>query len=101
MEQDTGYVAGIAGGRGPKTGNRTLNRATSTKRSPGSTFKTLAVYLPALDSADMTLATIVDDAPYSYPNGKQVENVTPDNVAKNNVSVSIVSRKSVYDQFGH
>lgn len=74
MEQDTGYVAGISGGRGPKTGNRTLNRATSTKRSPGSTFKTLAVYLPALDSADMTLASIVDDAPYHYPDGKEVEN---------------------------
>lgn len=74
MEQDTGYVAGISGGRGPKTGNRTLNRATSTKRAPGSTFKTLAVYLPALDSADMTLATIVDDSPYHYPDGKAVEN---------------------------
>lgn len=74
MEQDTGYVAGISGGRGPKTGNRTLNRATSTKRAPGSTFKTLAVYLPALDSADMTLATIVDDSPYHYPDGKEVKN---------------------------
>lgn len=74
MDQYTGHVVGIAGGRGPKTGNRTLNRATSTTRSPGSTFKTLAGYLPALDSADMTLASVIDDAPYFYPDGKEVEN---------------------------
>ncbi len=74
MENISGHVVGIAGGRGPKTGNRTLNRATGSKRQPGSTFKPLAVYLPALDSADMTLATIVDDAPYNYPNGREVQN---------------------------
>lgn len=67
MDQHTGYVVGIIGGRGEKTGNRTLNRATNTTRQPGSTFKVLSTYLPALDSAGMTLATTVDDAPYKYP----------------------------------
>lgn len=74
MDNNDGHVIGIAGGRGAKTGNRTLNRATSAKRQPGSTFKPLAVYLPALDSADMTLATVIDDAPYNYPNGRPVNN---------------------------
>ena len=74
MDQETGHVSGIAGGRGPKTGNRTLNRATSSMRQPGSTFKPLAAYLPALDSADMTLASVIDDAPYTYPNGRPVNN---------------------------
>lgn len=74
MDQSNGHVVGISGGRGPKTGNRTLNRATSAKRQPGSTFKPLAAYIPALDSADMTLATVIDDAPYSYPNGREVRN---------------------------
>lgn len=67
MDQHTGYVVGLIGGRGEKTGNRTLNRATNTTRQPGSTFKVLSTYLPALDSAGMTLATVVDDAPYKYP----------------------------------
>lgn len=74
MDHSNGQVLGISGGRGPKTGNRTLNRATSSMRQPGSVFKTLAAYLPALDSADMTLATVVDDAPYNYPNGRPVNN---------------------------
>ena len=68
MDQSNGHVLAIVGGRGEKTGNRTLNRATNTKRLPGSTFKILSTYLPALDSEGYTLASIQDDAgPYYYP----------------------------------
>ena len=68
MDQYTGHVLAIMGGRGEKTGNRTLNRATYTKRQPGSTFKILSTYLPALDSAGLTLASVQDDTgPYYYP----------------------------------
>lgn len=75
MDQHTGYVVGLIGGRGEKTGNRTLNRATNTTRQPGSTFKILSTYLPALDSAGMTLATVIDDAPFKYPGtDKEVKN---------------------------
>lgn len=68
MDQHTGHVLAIVGGRGEKAGNRTLNRATFTKRQPGSTFKIVSTYLPALDSAGLTLASVYDDAgPYYYP----------------------------------
>ncbi len=67
MNQSNGQVLALVGGRGEKEGSLTLNRATRTLRQPGSTFKVLSTYLPALDNAGMTLATVQDDAPYKYP----------------------------------
>lgn len=63
MDQSTGEVKAIVGGRGNKAGNRTWNRATKTTRQPGSTFKIIACYAPALDAGGMTLASVEDDAP--------------------------------------
>ncbi len=74
MDQYTGYVKGIVGGRGEKTANLTLNRAVDTVRQPGSTFKPVSTYAPALDSAGMTLATTQFDAPYNYQDGRPVRN---------------------------
>ena len=75
MDQYTGQVVALVGGRGEKTGNRTLNRATSTIRQVGSTFKVLAAFLPALDTGGMTLATPFDDSPFFYPGTpKEVKN---------------------------
>lgn len=73
-DQSTGYVVAIVGGRGAKEGRRTLNRATSAMRSPGSTFKVLASFAPALDSAGLTLATVYNDAPFNYDGGTPVNN---------------------------
>lgn len=73
-DQSTGYVVAMEGGRGAKSGSRTLNRATDTVRQPGSTFKILSTYAPALDSAGLTLATVIDDAPFNYANGRPVAN---------------------------
>lgn len=73
-DQSTGYVVAMVGGRGRKEGSRTLNRATDTKRQPGSTFKVVAVYAPALDSAGLTLATVQNDAPFNYADGRPVSN---------------------------
>ena len=39
IDQHTGYVKALIGGRGEKTASLTLNRATDTTRQPGSTFK--------------------------------------------------------------
>ena len=66
MEQGTGKVRAIVGGRGGKTSSRTLNRATSSVRQPGTVLSTLSSYLPALDTCGMTLGTVVEDAPYRY-----------------------------------
>ena len=74
LDQYTGDVKAIVGGRGEKSGSRTLNRATSTARQPGSTFKVLAAFAPALDTAGMTLATVQDDCPFSYSNGTSLRN---------------------------
>jgi len=74
QDQATGHVVAMVGGRGTKTASRTLNRATDTKRQPGSTFKVLGAFAPALDSAGMTLASVQNDAPYTYEDGTPVNN---------------------------
>lgn len=74
MDQHTGYVKAIVGGRGEKTSNLSLNRATMAKRQPGSTFKVLAAFVPAIDACGMGLATSYLDEPYNYANGRPVKN---------------------------
>lgn len=75
MDQSTGYIKAIVGGRGDKKGNLTLNRATDSTRQPGSCFKVLAAFVPALDAGGKTLATTYEDAPFNYDNGgRQVKN---------------------------
>ncbi len=73
-DQYTGQIVAMVGGRGVKEGSRTLNRATSSKRQPGSTFKIVAGYAPAFDTGMMTLATGINDAPFNYSNGRPVSN---------------------------
>lgn len=73
-DQSTGFVVAMVGGRGPKEGSRTLNRAYSSYRSPGSTFKVVSTYAPALDTGMKTLASVYLDAPYNYDNGTPVVN---------------------------
>lgn len=75
MDQSSGQVKALVGGRGNKNASRTLNRAKNTVRQPGSTFKVLSTYLPAIDSEKMTLASVQDDAEYYYPgSSKMVKN---------------------------
>lgn len=74
MDQHSGYVKAIVGGRGAKEASLTLNRATNTVRQPGSTFKVVAAYAPALDSAGKTLASTYVDEPFKYSNGRPVSN---------------------------
>ena len=66
MNQSTGAVEALIGGRGSKTSDLSLNRATTSTRQPGSTFKILSAFLPALDKNHMTLGTVYNDAPYNY-----------------------------------
>lgn len=78
IDQYTGGIAGLYGGNGEKTGSRTYNRATGMQRQPGSTFKPLAVYGPALDLKLITASTIVDDAP-AYLDPKNPDLIYPTN----------------------
>lgn len=78
IDQSTGQVKVLVGGRGEKKDDLALNRATAFTRQPGSTFKILSTYAPALDTGGMTLATVFDDAPYTYENGDEVTNYNPD-----------------------
>ena len=74
VDNNTSQIKVLVGGRGQKQDDLSLNRATSVSRQPGSTFKILSTYAPALDSGKMTLATVYDDAPYKYEDGVSVHN---------------------------
>ena len=62
MSPYDGRILGIAGGVGEKTINFGLNRATGTRRSPGSSIKPIASYGPAVDLGLITPDTLVMDS---------------------------------------
>lgn len=62
MEPATGEIKGIVGGRGQKEGSRVLNRASQSKRQPGSSIKPIAVYAPALEENVANLASYISNA---------------------------------------
>lgn len=74
MDQKTGYVRAVVGGRGEKDASLTLNRATGAFRQPGSTFKILSTYAPALENGQITIGSYVNDEPYKYVTGDDVHN---------------------------
>lgn len=65
MDQRTGQVKAISGGRGQKTDSLTLNRASDTTRQPGSTFKVISAFAPAIDTCGATLGTVYYDEPFT------------------------------------
>lgn len=69
-DPSTGKLKAIVGGRGEKEGDRVLNRATRSKRQPGSTIKPIAVYAPALEENIINLATYIDNAPITIGDWK-------------------------------
>lgn len=73
-DQKTGHVVAMVGGRGEKTASRTLNRATDSYRQPGSTFKVVSTYVPALDAGGFFLESTQVDAPFAYEDGTPVNN---------------------------
>lgn len=74
IENNTGEVKVIVGGRGDKTQSMVLNRATSSERQAGSTIKPLVVYSPAIDTAGYSISTVIDDIPFYYSTGQLVKN---------------------------
>ena len=70
MDPMTGYVKGLSGGLGERSGSYTLNRAIDTKRQPGSTIKPLSIYAPALEAGLITPQKVMNDSPVDVVNGK-------------------------------
>lgn len=62
----TGDVLGLVGGRGEKTQNRIMNRATQSKRPAGSCIKPLSVYGPAIDLGVATMGSVYEDIPVRF-----------------------------------
>lgn len=60
IDNETGSVVAVVGGRSQKFTGYTLNRAFQSYRQPGSSIKPLIVYTPALENG-YTANTIVDD----------------------------------------
>ncbi len=74
IDQATGHVVALVGGRGDKTASRTLNRAVNITRQPGSCFKIIGCYAAGLDAGGLTLASVQDDCPTDYANGTPLHN---------------------------
>jgi len=70
MDPDTGDVLALVGGRGEKKESRGLNRATMSKRQPGSSIKPLSVYTLALEKGLYTYGSSIDDVPQMLVNDK-------------------------------
>lgn len=66
MDYRTGQVKALSGGRGEKS-NLSFNYATQAKRQPGSTFKVLAAYAPAIDLGLLSPGSVISNDKVSYP----------------------------------
>ena len=69
LDPHNGDLLGIVGGRGPKV-QRGLNRASMSKRQPGSSIKPVSVYAPALDLRIINWGTPMNDSPSMTINKK-------------------------------
>lgn len=65
LDPSTGYIRAMVGGR-EHTQRRQWNRSTHTARQPGSAFKPIAAYGPAIEYKGLGPASVVDDIPVSY-----------------------------------
>ncbi len=64
MDPSNGHIRAIVGGR-EHSHKRGLNRATR-PRQPGSTFKPIIAYGPAIEQQGMAPASVIDDVPIKY-----------------------------------
>lgn len=70
IDYRNGHIKALVGGRGEKKISMGFNRATEALRQPGSTFKTLAVLAPGLDTKMLTAASVFDDVPFLFDKEK-------------------------------
>lgn len=72
MDYKTGHVIALVGGRDVK-GTSILNRATDSRRQPGSSIKPISVYYPSL-AEGFTAGSIADDVPITVDGGQWPRN---------------------------
>ncbi len=63
MDYHNGEIKALIGGRGKKQGDTVFNRATQALRQPGSCFKVLSAYAPAIDMGILMPGSIIIDEP--------------------------------------
>jgi len=95
VEQSTGYVSALIGGRGPKNASLSFNRATDAERQPGSTFKIVSTYALLLDQYPYTLSSTVTDMPYvNKGDGTVISNVDFNNEGTVTLKRAIIVSKN-------
>ncbi|MBQ6376379.1 MAG: PBP1A family penicillin-binding protein [Lachnospiraceae bacterium] len=95
IDNRNGQVKAMIGGRGKKEASLLFNRAIASKRQPGSTIKVIGEYAAALEKSQITLGTIVDDAPYTYSDGTSVVNSNGVYAGKTTVRSAIVHSNNI------
>ena len=68
MDQKTKEVLALCGGRGEKKYSLTINRATNTYKQPGSVFKVVTAFAPAIEECGATLGTCYYDNEFTLGN---------------------------------
>ncbi len=91
IEPHTGYIKALVGGREHKQ-LRQFNRATQMHRQPGSTFKPIIAYGPAVEYKGLKSNSTVYDTPVTYGNWSPKND---DNVFRGSISLRTALAKSV------
>lgn len=65
VDPETGAIRALVGGRDYAV-RRGLNRATQSRRQPGSTFKPVSVYAAAVDALGLSPSSILDDSQRTF-----------------------------------
>lgn len=90
INNDTGYVEAIVGGRSQEFSFYTLNRAYQSFRQPGSAIKPLIVYTPMLERGYTAETPVVDEEIENGPknaNGTYLGEITIQTAVENSVNV--------------
>ena len=95
IDNNTGAVRAMVGGRGVKDASLIYNRAVSAIRQPGSAIKIIGEYAAGLESKSLTLGTVYNDAPHQYFDGSEIHNADGRYVGATTVREAIVRSGNV------
>ncbi len=93
MDQHTGNIVAITGGRGEKE-PLGFNRATMAARQPGSSIKPLSAYSVAIEKGLINYSSVIDDTPFRVEAGGTTWPNNHDNIYEGLVTVAHSVRNS-------